>query len=539
MNTHGSTIKLLLSSVVFILIGVIQTQAQCNAVLTPNSQILSESDQALVANWLAEEFQFEAELVFDSHTATIGMSDFHDACDGLSNTLVVAISEEGNICGGYNEGTWSSVQETISGLDNNFLFSVSNEEVYPAITGGQHLANDDFLGPVFGSGGALDMRIAQIGTGVGFLQNNLGTNYECPAANPDDCDAYFNDGMFDGSFEDRFLITRWEVWQLKTSGTALSQDTDNDGICDAEEIEGCQDPAADNYDEMATDAGPCEFPFCEAELMPGSGILSLTEQTLLASWLPAGFEYEAELIMDSEVSGFANATFHSLCDGVAHTVLVAVSSDDRVFGGYNEGAWGSDGQLQFDLDQNFLFSITNEEKYNAIPGQPHIRNGSFQGPTFGDADTRDYFTFNSTGSSVIVENNLGNSYECPEANLSSCEAYLNDGIGNFGAPNRMTVVRWEIWALNTSGTSYFSDNNNGGCKDITAINYNSLASCENNSCLYAGCTNATDVNYNPEASFDDGSCETYNSCPGDLNGDLVVTVGDLSGFLAAFGNLCD
>ena len=37
-------------------------------------------------------------------------------------------------------------------------------------------------------------------------------------------------------------------------------DTDGDGTCDPFEIEGCQDETACNYNSAATDAGPCEYP---------------------------------------------------------------------------------------------------------------------------------------------------------------------------------------------------------------------------------------------------------------------------------------
>jgi len=39
-------------------------------------------------------------------------------------------------------------------------------------------------------------------------------------------------------------------------------DTDGDGICDELEIGGCQDPNADNYDPLATDAGTCIYYGC-------------------------------------------------------------------------------------------------------------------------------------------------------------------------------------------------------------------------------------------------------------------------------------
>ena len=50
------------------------------------------------------------------------------------------------------------------------------------------------------------------------------------------------------------------------------------------------------------------------------------------------------------------------------------------------------------------------------------------------------------------------------------------------------------------------------------------------------------INYDPEALIDDGSCQVNvvdESCQADLNGDGIVTAGDLLQFLAAFGLACN
>ena len=43
------------------------------------------------------------------------------------------------------------------------------------------------------------------------------------------------------------------------SGVVLANDDDLDGVCNADEVEGCQDPAACNYHALATDPLPCEY----------------------------------------------------------------------------------------------------------------------------------------------------------------------------------------------------------------------------------------------------------------------------------------
>ncbi len=64
------------------------------------------------------------------------------------------------------------------------------------------------------------------------------------------------------------------------------------------------------------------------------------------------------------------------------------------------------------------------------------------------------------------------------------------------------------------------------------LDINILGDCE------AGCTATSACNFNPDANYDDGSCEPC-ACPGDLNGDLAVTVADVLFLLAEFGCATD
>ena len=52
-----------------------------------------------------------------------------------------------------------------------------------------------------------------------------------------------------------------------------------------------------------------------------------------------------------------------------------------------------------------------------------------------------------------------------------------------------------------------------GCQDPNAINYNLLATCDDGTCIVEGCTNIWATNYNPAANVEDGSC----TFPGDDN----------------------
>lgn len=55
------------------------------------------------------------------------------------------------------------------------------------------------------------------------------------------------------------------------NGGVEVQDADEDGICDGDEIVGCQDMMACNYDETATDAGDCVYADGNCEICDGNG----------------------------------------------------------------------------------------------------------------------------------------------------------------------------------------------------------------------------------------------------------------------------
>ena len=83
--------------------------------------------------------------------------------------------------------------------------------------------------------------------------NDLACNYDS-LAEVDDGSCLYNDicGVCDGSGPNEFY---------DCDGTCIS-DTDADGVCDELEIQGCQDPIADNYDVNATDPDSCEYLGC-------------------------------------------------------------------------------------------------------------------------------------------------------------------------------------------------------------------------------------------------------------------------------------
>ena len=132
-------------------------------------------------------------------------------------------------------------------------------------------------------------------------------------------------------------------------------------------------------------------------------------------------------------------------------------------------------------------------------------------------------------------NGPGPIFECgcwdiPEGDCD-CEGNFPDAIGSCGGD----------CVADANGNGICDDNEVFGCTYAFAVNYNSVSTQDDGSCLFAGCTDPSATNYEPLASVNDGSCNSepcddgLTSNMGDLNGDGFVGAGDLLQFLAVFG----
>jgi len=77
------------------------------------------------------------------------------------------------------------------------------------------------------------------------------------------------------------------------------------------------------------------------------------------------------------------------------------------------------------------------------------------------------------------------------------------------------------------------DDNNDGCLYENALNYSENALIDHGTCLFPGCNDSEAFNFNPLANIDDGTC-TYQACP-DFNGDGIVALSDLLDLLLVWG----
>lgn len=316
--------------------------------------------------------------------------------------------------------------------------------------------------------------------------DNTACNFDAAATNPsNDCDYVSCLGCTDPTACDynpdatiNNSCTYPTETYLNCDGDCLS-DTDGDGVCDPLEIGGCDDVAACNFMDTATENdGSCDYISCAGCTNPG-----------------ACNHVESATINDGSCD-------YASCQGCT----------DPEGCNYASGAITDDGSCIYVLD---LYNVTNLD---------------CGGECVNDSD---------------------NDGICDEDELSACTDPL---------------------ACNYTASADFDDgsceySSCGGCTDPSACNYNSAAQFDDGSCttpasLYGkdylncfgeclndadgdgicdedetGCTDATACNYEPGAAIEDGSCtypeEPYLDCSGgcinDADGDGVCDELELSG----------
>jgi len=450
-----------------------------STLLTPGSPILGLDGQELVLSALPDAYKYEAELVFSTAESGFDADNFNASCEGRSNTLVVGISEIGNVFGGYNEGVWLTDNQSQTGLDNNFLFSVFNNQIYEAIPNTPHIQNSDISGPAFGASLEPDMRFGGSGSSVILIRNILGGSYQCQSeAN---CLSLLNNnvGWLNGSTynEDRFTCTAYEVWQLKTEGLPVSSsiinyDFDSDGIIEA--TVNCLDKTA--------------------PVFPSSQILTDSEDALLASWLPGEFHYESTSLYNTSGSQANVQDFYTAVNNNENTLILVQTQEGEIIGGFNEGNW-SQGPAQLNLDENFIFNLTDKRKHQALPGVSHISTGTEI--EFGDSDLIFYFQFGEHYSEFTNYSPTSSSFQ----NTSTYE-YLTE-------EDTFEIDRIEVYKLNNTGEPIFlpvDEDNNGICDHLDINNFIS---------------------------------NNLGSCPGDFDANGSITASDLTSFLSVYGSECD
>ncbi len=282
-------------------------------------------------------------------------------------------------------------------------------------------------------------------------------------------------------------------------------DTDGDGVCDAEEVLGCTDPDALNYNPNATeDDGSCSYEVVE-------GCTSNTA----CNFDPFATDDDGSCIEPEANCTECNATNDGLDlidadgDGICDANEIAGCQSTTACN-YNENATDDDGSCIEPEENCTECNVTND-------GLDLI-------DTDGDGicDAEEVAGCQSTTACNYDENATDDDGSCiePEENCTECNA-TNDGLN----------------LIDTDGDGICDADEVAGCQSPTACNYDENATDDDGSCIepvedcfacnenndglviidadgdgvcdgeeVLGCTDPEADNYNPDATEDDGSC---------------------------------
>jgi hypothetical protein len=109
---------------------------------------------------------------------------------------------------------------------------------------------------------------------------------------------------------------------------------------------------------------------------------------------------------------------------------------------------------------------------------------------------------------------------------------MENGSCLFGGCTNAGATNYNETASIDDGSCEFS-----GCMDELACNYDDNATTDDGTCLLVGCMDTDGLNFDPNANFP-GGCDYPDACPGDINGDSFIDVGDLLTFFQYYGSSC-
>ncbi len=315
------------------------------------------------------------------------------------------------------------------------------------------------------------------------------------------------------------------------TGSIVENDSDNDGVCDADEVVGCQDETACDYNSAATDAGDCAFPdgvcdTCSGETdgtgtivdndTDNDGVCDLNEVIGCQDATACNYNTAAT---DSADCDYPDGICET-CSGETDGSGVTVDND-----GDGDGVCNAD-EIQGCQDNTACnYNTAATDAGDCVYADDICQTCS------GETD----------GSGTIVDNDADNDEICDLDEVAGCQ---DDTACNYNASATDGGVSCE-YAIGpcaecagsaNDGTGFVLLNDADedqvcdadevpGCQNSDACNYNSAATDEDGSCIYAtgcdSCSGATDgtgtVHTNYYDDDGDGVCNA-DEIPGCQDG---------------------
>ena len=318
-------------------------------------------------------------------------------------------------------------------------------------------------------------------------------------------------------------------------GYVIDGDSDDDGVCDIDEVTGCMDPVACNFLITATDVGPCEYP-------------------------ASGYDCQGSCLNDLDNDGVCDGFEISGCTYVTACNYDALATDDD--GSCNYAATG------FDCLGNCLFDVDGD----GVCDQWEVAGCQDENACNYDASATNTGTciypethYDCSGSCL---NDTDGDGVCDELEVLGCTDHASCNYDS-GATDHDGSCNYAVSGYDCSGNCLFDVDGDGvcdqwevtGCQDENACNYDASAT-NAGTCIYPethydcsgnclndtdgdgvcdelevlGCTDYASCNYDSDATDDDGSCnyavsgyDCSGNCLFDVDGDGVCDQWEVTG----------
>ena len=281
------------------------------------------------------------------------------------------------------------------------------------------------------------------------------------------------------------------------SGSVILNDEDEDGVCNEDEIEGCTDELACNYEPLATDPGTCDFSCYDC----------MDESA-------CNYNSGEEILEDNSLCVYPVNTCDT-CSGESDGTGTVVDNDidndgicDLEDSCPNDPENDADGDGICESDEVFGCTDINACNYNTLATED---NNSCTLPVNCDTCSGE-----SDGTGTIVDNDIDNDGVCDDDEVLGCQDMsacnyddlATDDNGSCSYPTE-TYLDCNGYCLNDNDEDSVCDELEVfGCTDSTAFNYDLLATEDDDSCIpvILGCIDSLYLEFNSSANTDDGSC---------------------------------
>lgn len=331
-------------------------------------------------------------------------------------------------------------------------------------------------------------------------------------------------------------------------------DSDNDGVCDGLEVEGCADENACNYSVDVTEHTPgfCIYPeanvdcngncladvdqdgICDEDEVIGCGepaacnYLGTTTEHIdeLCVYAEAFYNCEGECLADEDNDGVCDQLEEAECENLAI---------DSIWTNLESGVYPIVNEIQLGIETELSFAFSLAAISTDLESGQSFSNISFEVDSI--ENRPNWLSCDVAGLIINPEEPI-----C----LGCAALALDTGVFDLALSGNLTVSvlgsPFEFGEYSFPFQIIVQENNDPiiGCDYTMALNYLPVATVGDGSCIFEGCMDPLASNFNALANTE-GDCEYFvsDSCPKDLDGDGLVGVSDLLSLLSDYGAVCE